>query len=139
MDGYPLGGIILSMLWFMLLFAWIWLLITIFSDLFRDSSLSGWGKAGWVVGLILLPWLGVLLYLIFRGRSMNERATEYARERDAQVRQYVREVAATPESKADEIGKLADLHGRGALSDAEFEQAKAAILQPNAALPRQPV
>jgi Short C-terminal domain/Phospholipase_D-nuclease N-terminal len=138
MDGYPLGGVILSMFWFMLLFAWIWLLITIFTDLFRDTSLSGWGKAGWVIGLILLPWLGVLLYLIFRGRSMNERALAAAKERDSQVREYVRSVAQ-PDSKADEISKLAELHSRGALSEAEFEQAKAAILQSSSTAPRQPV
>ena len=71
-----LWDILVSIFWFMLLFAWIWLLVMIFSDLFRDHELSGWAKAAWALFLIVLPWLGALVYLIARGRSMNERARE---------------------------------------------------------------
>ena len=68
-----LWDVLVSIFWFMMLFAWIWLLISIFGDLFRDHELSGWGKAFWTFFLIVLPWLGALVYLIARGRSMNER------------------------------------------------------------------
>src|SRR6476620_7980945 len=93
-----LWDVLVSIFWFMILFAWIRLLITIFADLFRDHELSGWGKALWTVFLIVLPWIGVLVYLIARGRSMNERA------------------------------QLADLRDRGTISDEEFQHAKAKVL-----------
>ena len=70
----PLMDLFWSMLWFFLFFAWIWLLITIFSDIFRSHDLSGWGKAFWTIFVVILPWLGVLIYLIARGGSMQERA-----------------------------------------------------------------
>src|SRR5690242_21450822 len=97
----------------MLLFAWIWLFISIFGDLFRDHDLSGWGKALWTFFLIVLPWLGVLVYLIARGRSMNERARAQAQRNEQQFRQYVQQAAADPPSAADELAKLADLRDRG--------------------------
>ena len=72
---------VISIFWFMILFAWIWLLISIFADLFRDHELSGWGKALWTLFIIVLPWLGALVYLIARGKSMNERALARAEPR----------------------------------------------------------
>jgi hypothetical protein len=118
-----------SIFWFMVLFAWIWLLISILGDIFRDHELSGWAKAGWTLFLIVLPWLGALTYLIVRGRSMNERSRAQAQRHEQAFRQYVQE-AATPGqvSMADELGKLADLRDRGAISAADFEQAKAKVL-----------
>jgi hypothetical protein len=135
-NGFSFGDLILSMFWFMLLFAWIWLIIIILSDIFRDTTLSGWAKAAWTLFLIVLPWLGALVYLIARGRSMNERAMEHARRQEAQVRDYVRGVAA-PASTADELGKLADLRERGVITAAEYEQTKVALLRSPAATPRQ--
>jgi hypothetical protein len=124
-----LWDVMVSMFWFFVLFAWIWLLITILSDIFRDHELSGWGKAGWTLFLIVLPWLGALIYLIVRGRSMNERAREQAHRHEERSRQYIQEVAAAgPVSTADELTKLADLHDRGALSDGDYEQAKTKVL-----------
>src|SRR3954452_12583811 len=107
------GDIVLSTIWFMLVFAWIWLMVSILTDLFRDPSVSGWGKAAWTVFLIVLPWLGALTYLIARGRSMNERSARRAREQDERMRQYVREAAGSAgapavASPADDLGKLAD-------------------------------
>jgi hypothetical protein len=119
---------ILSIFWFMLLFAWIWLLISIVTDIFRDHELSGWGKAGWVLFLIVIPWLGALVYLIARGRSMNERTLAQAQRRDDAFRQYVKETAGGPASTADELAKLAELRDRGTLSDEEFGRAKAKLL-----------
>ena len=78
-DDFGLWEVFLSMFWFMLLFAWIWMLIAIFGDIFRDHELSGWGKALWSLLIIFLPWIGVLAYLIARGRSMNERSVRVAR------------------------------------------------------------
>ena len=123
-----LWDILVSIFWFMLLFAWIWLLITIFGDLFRDHELSGWAKAGWVLFLVVLPWLGALVYLIARGRAMNERAREQAARNEQDFRRYVQQAAASSPSTADELAKLADLRDRGTISAEEFAQAKARLL-----------
>src|SRR4051812_40555289 len=124
-----LWDILVSIFWFMLLFVWIWLLVTIFGDLFRDHEMSGWGKAFWVLFLIVIPWLGALVYLIARGRSMNERARAQAERNEERSRQYIQEVAASNAvSTADELTKLADLHDRGAISDGDYEQAKTKVL-----------
>ena len=124
-----LWDVMVSMFWFFVLFAWIWLLITILGDIFRDHELSGWGKAGWTLFLIVLPWLGALVYLIARGKSMNERARAQAQRNEDRSRQYIQEFAATSAvSTADELTKLADLHERGAISDGDYEQAKTKVL-----------
>ncbi len=117
-----------SIFWFMILFAWIALLFRIFADLFGDHEMSGWGKALWTVFLIFFPWLGALVYLIARGRSMNERALDRAQRNQQAFSQYVRETAATSTSTADELAKLADLRDRGTISDEEFQHAKAKLL-----------
>lgn len=121
--------LVLSIFWFMLLFAWIGLLISIFGDILRDHELSGWGKAGWTLFLIVIPWLGALVYLIARGRSMNERTLAQEQRNREAFGQYVRQTAGTTApSTADEIGKLADLRDRGTISAEEFAQAKATML-----------
>ena len=123
-----LWDVLVSIFWFMILFAWIWLLISIFGDLFRDHELSGWGKALWTLFLIVLPWLGALVYLIARGRSMNERALQQAQRNEQAFRQYVQQAATDKPSTADELAKLADLRDRGTISEQEFAQAKAHLL-----------
>jgi hypothetical protein len=123
-----LWDVLVSIFWFMVLFAWIWLLISIFGDLFRDHELSGWGKALWTLFLIVLPWLGALVYLIARGRSMNERALAQAQRNEQEFRRYVQQTAASSPSTADELAKLADLRDRGTISEQEFAQAKARLL-----------
>lgn len=123
------GQVFLSMLWFFLFFIWIWLLITVFADIFRSDDLSGWGKALWTIFVVFLPYLGVFVYLIARGRKMHEHADQAARAQETQFRQYVQEAAgADGRSSADELARLADLHQKGVLSDAEFERAKAKAL-----------
>ncbi|WP_345602478.1 SHOCT domain-containing protein [Pseudonocardia adelaidensis] len=113
----------------MILITWIWLLISIFGDIFRDHELAGWGKALWILFLVVVPWLGALVYLIARGRSMNERARAQALRNEQAFGQYVRETAGTgTTSTADELTKLADLRDRGTISAEEFEQAKAKAL-----------
>jgi hypothetical protein len=125
----PLWDIFVSILWFMFLFTWVWLLIAILGDIFRDHELSGWGKALWTLFLVVLPWLGALVYLIARGRSMNERARIQAERNEKAFGRYVREAAGTDSAgTADELAKLADLRDRGTLSQAEFDRAKAKVL-----------
>lgn len=112
---------------FFLLFAWIWVLITVISDLFRDHELSGIVKAVWVFFLIFVPFLGVLIYLIARGGGMRDRAMKEQAEAKRHFDSYVREQADAA-SPADELGKLAGLRDKGVLSHEEFEAAKAKLL-----------
>ncbi len=124
----PLLDLFWAMLWFFLFFVWIWLLITLFADIFRSEDLSGWGKAGWTIFIVVLPWLGVLIYLIARGKSMTERAMKQAAEQEKAMRSYVQDVASSGSSVADEIGKLAALRDQGVLTAEEFNAQKAALL-----------
>jgi hypothetical protein len=123
------GQVFWSMLWFFMFFIWIWLLIMVFSDIFRDHSMGGGAKALWIIFIIVLPYLGVLIYLIARGKSMQERAIKQAADQEAQFRGYVQSVAATSGGgSADEIAKLADLRDKGVISQEEFDAAKAKAL-----------
>ena len=122
------GQVFLSMLWFFLFFIWIWLLIVVFSDIFRSHDIGGWSKAFWVIGIIILPYLGVLLYLIVRGHKMAEHAQQAAQAQDAAAKAYIQQAAGTSASPADEIQRLADLKAQGVISDAEFEAGKAKAL-----------
>lgn len=125
----PLLDLFWATLWFFLFFAWIWLVITIFGDIFRSRDLSGWGKALWTLFVVFLPWLGVLIYLIVRGRSMEDRSVQAAAEREKATRQYIQGVASDDGgSSADEIAKLAELRNSGLLTEDEFATQKAKIL-----------
>ena len=127
------GQVFLSMLWFFLFFIWIWLLITVFADIFRSRDLSGWGKAFWSLFVIVLPYLGVFVYLIARGRKMQERTMEAAQAQEEATRHYIQSVANSNGSggagtAADEIARLAQLRDKNLISEAEFQQAKAKAL-----------
>jgi energy-coupling factor transporter transmembrane protein EcfT len=121
------GELLLLVLEFFLLFAWIWILITVIFDLFRDHELSGIAKAVWVFFLVFLPFLGVLLYLIVRGEGMRDRALKEQADAKKHFDEYVRQQAHAG-SPADELHKLNELKEKGALSAEEFEQAKAKLL-----------
>jgi IS5 family transposase len=123
----PLFDLFFSMLWFFLFVAWIWVLISVYADIFRSDDLSGWGKAFWVLFALVLPALGVLVYLIARGGKMQERALQRAAETEQAAKTYIREVAAAP-SNADELAKLAQLREQGVLSPEEFASQKAKLL-----------
>ena len=126
---YPLLGLFWTMMWWFLLFAWIVVLFQVIADIFRSDDMGGWGKALWAIFVILVPWLGVLVYLIARGRSMNERHMQRARQQQDAYRSYIQDVAGTSAGgTADELSKLASLHTQGILSDAEFAQQKARLL-----------
>jgi hypothetical protein len=120
--------IFLSTLYFFGWVLWFMLMFWIITDIFRSDDLSGWAKAAWLVGVIILPLVGILVYLIARGGSMRERQEARQRSTDAQFRAYVRDAAGSaPDSQADELAKLAGLHQRGVLSDQEFERAKTRV------------
>ena len=126
----PLFDVLWSIFVFFLMIAWIWVLIGVISDVFRSDDLNGLAKGLWVLAIIVVPWIGVLAYLIIRGQGMTERNTKAAAVAEKLRREYIREAIAEPSgsSAADELTKLADLKEKGVITDAEFEAQKAKIL-----------
>jgi type VI protein secretion system component VasK len=128
-SSYPLLNLFWTMFEFFLWVIWIWILIWVFIDIFRSSDLSGWAKALWFLFVLLIPLIGVLVYLIARGGSMQERAAKQAQRQDEEARAYIQQAAASsPASTADQLAKLADLRDRGVISAEEFEREKAKVL-----------
>jgi Short C-terminal domain/Phospholipase_D-nuclease N-terminal len=125
-SSYPLLNIFWTMLEFFLWVVWIWLLVLVFIDIFRSHDLSGWAKALWVLFVVIIPFIGVLVYLIARGSEMQERAARQAQRQDQEFSDYVRQSAGT--SSADQLAKLADLRDRGVITAEEFEREKAKVL-----------
>jgi hypothetical protein len=124
---YSFGDVMWTMFVF---FAWIlffWMLFGVFGDLFGRHDISGWAKAGWTVFVIILPFLGIFVYLISQGKGMGERAQQRAQSQQAQVDNYVRSVASSG-SPTEEIAKGKELFDSGAISQAEFDQLKARAL-----------
>ncbi|MEV4556625.1 SHOCT domain-containing protein [Kitasatospora sp. NPDC049285] len=134
MDNYPLLNIFWTMLELFLWILWFFLLFKIITDIFRSDDMGGWGKAGWTFFVILLPFLGVLVYLIVRGGSMTQRDITQAKQADAAFQDYIRKTAATPAgggaaaSHVDDLAKLADMKNSGALTEEEYQKAKAKLL-----------
>ena len=126
--SYPLLGIFWTMLWFFAFFIWIWLLIVVFTDIFRSHDMGGFAKALWCIFVIILPLLGVLIYLIARGGSMHERQARAVQQQDQAFREYVQDAAGSGGNSADQLAKLAQLKDSGAITDAEFQAGKAKIL-----------
>jgi Short C-terminal domain/Phospholipase_D-nuclease N-terminal len=124
---YPLLDVFWTMLWFFCFFLFIWLLVVVFSDIFRSHDMGGWAKAGWVIFVIVLPFIGILVYLIARGGKMHERQVRDATQAQQEFDTYVKDVAGTS-GTADELAKLADLRQQGVITDAEFEAQKAKVL-----------
>jgi hypothetical protein len=122
------GQVFLSMLYFFLFFIWIWLLIIVFADIFRSHDLGGFAKALWVIFVIIVPYLGVFIYLIARGHKMSEHAAEAAQAQNAAFQQAVQQAAGTGDSAADQLAKLADLKANGTIDQAEFDRLKAQIV-----------
>jgi hypothetical protein len=125
--SYPLLGAFWTIFEIFLWVIWFWILITIFIDIFRSHDLSGWGKALWFLFVLILPLIGVLVYLIVRGGSMHERAVHQAQRQEEQFRSYVQETASS-QSPADQLAKLAELRDRGVITAEEFEREKAKVL-----------
>ncbi|MDI9832127.1 MULTISPECIES: SHOCT domain-containing protein [unclassified Streptomyces] len=127
---FPLLSMFWTLLWFFLWIMWFVLLFRIIGDIFRDDSLSGWGKTGWLIFVIVLPFLGVFVYLIARGREMGSREIAHAQAQQRAFDDYVRERAGESggRSKADELAKLSDMRNRGDIDDDEFRRAKELVL-----------
>lgn len=121
----PLFDLLWAMLWFFLFIVWIWLLITVFIDIFR-SDMNGWIKALWVLFVIIIPFLGVLIYLIVHGKDMQQRKIDEMSQAEQQQRDYIQSVSAS--GSADELEKLSKLHDQGALTDDEYAAQKAKVL-----------
>ena len=126
--SYPLLSVFWTILEIFLWVIWIWILIWIFIDIFRSHDLSGWAKALWFLFVLFIPLIGVLVYLIVRGSSMQDRARQEAQQQDQQFRAYVQDAAGSGGSTADQLAKLADLRDRGVITADEFEQQKAKVL-----------
>ncbi|HET6877319.1 MAG TPA: SHOCT domain-containing protein [Jatrophihabitans sp.] len=122
-SSYPF----LDAMWTMIVFfgwvLWIWLLITVYMDLFRRRDIGGWGKTGWIIFTILLPFIGVFVYLIAEGRAMESRRREDARAAQAEMDSYVRSVAKTGGS-ADQIAQAKQLLDTGAITPDEYQALK---------------
>ncbi|HVY96841.1 MAG TPA: SHOCT domain-containing protein [Solirubrobacterales bacterium] len=121
-----LGELLLLTLEIFFFVIWIWILITILTDLFRDHELSGWWKAVWVLFLVFIPFLTALIYLIARGSGMRDRTIKAQADAKKHFDEYVQQQAHT--TPADELHKLNDLKEKGALSQEEFDKAKAKLL-----------
>ena len=126
--GYPVLDVFWTMFEIFAFVVWFWLLFVVLTDVFRSRDLSGLAKAAWTIFVIFLPLIGILTYLIIRGRSMNQRSAQAAQQQEEAFRSYVQETAGTSPSSADQLAKLADLKQRGVISSAEFETEKTKVL-----------
>ena len=125
--NYNFGSFLWDMLLVFAFVIWFWLLIIVFGDLFSRHDIGGWGKAGWIILVIILPYFGVFIYLIANGNSMGQRAAAKAQAQQSQMDDYVRSVASS-DTSADQIAKGKQLLDSGAISQAEFDQLKAKAL-----------
>ncbi|MER5177918.1 SHOCT domain-containing protein [Streptomyces sp. NPDC002896] len=127
---YPVLGAFWTMMWIFLWILWLVLLFRIIADIFRDDTMSGWGKAGWLVLVVVVPFLGVFVYVLARGKGMGKREMEQARAQQQAFDTYVRETArgAGRTSEVEELAKLSEIRARGDISDEEFRRAKEKIL-----------
>ena len=127
---YPLLNLFWTMLWLFLWIAWLFLLFRVFADIFRNQQMSGWGKALWSIFVILVPFLGVLVYIIVHGSDMTKRDMQQAQEQRAAMDDYIRQTAAPGggAGSADELAKLAALRDQGVITDQEFAAQKAKLL-----------
>jgi ABC-type multidrug transport system fused ATPase/permease subunit len=124
----PLLDLLLAMFWLFLFIAWIWLVISVFIDIFRSRDLSGWSKALWVLFVLVVPLLGVLIYVIARGDKMHERQAQQLSDRNAATQNYIRDTAGSSGTTSDELSKMATLHDDGVITDDEFQAQKTKLL-----------
>ena len=128
-DSYPALNVFWTIIEIFLWILWFWILIYVFVDIFRSRDLSGWAKALWFIFVLLIPLIGVLVYLIARGGKMHEHAVQEQQQQDQAFRAYVQDAAASsPNNTADQLSKLADLRDRGVITPEEFEREKAKVL-----------
>ncbi|MER6540674.1 SHOCT domain-containing protein [Streptomyces sp. 900105755] len=128
---YPLLSAFWTMLWLFLWIMWLVLLFRVIVDIFRDDSMGGWAKAGWLALCIVVPFLGVLVYVIARGKGMGQREIAQARDQQKAFESYIRQTAKSgpgQSSSVDELARLSEMKSRGDISDEEFRRAKALVL-----------
>jgi hypothetical protein len=125
---YPLLGLFWTMMIWFLWIAWIVLLFRVIGDIFRSHDMGGGAKALWAIFVIVVPFLGVFVYVIARGRKMGEHDVAQAQAQEAEFRSYVQDVAGNGNGAADELSKLAELRAQGVITDVEFAQQKAKLL-----------
>lgn len=125
---YPVLGVFWTVFLFAVAVLWFMLLFRVVIDIFRDDAMSGWGKTGWLLFVILLPFLGVFVYVVARGRSMGQREMAHAQAQQQDFEDYVRRTAGTGPSETEQLARLVEMHDRGAISDREFEAAKERVL-----------
>lgn len=128
MDDFSLLDLFLSMLWFFLFIAWLWLLFSVFGDIVKSKDLSGWAKALWSLFIVVLPLLGVLGYLVARGGGMADREEGRRRQMTDAFQARAGNAAGPSLGVADELTKLASLRDAGTITDAEFDTQKAKLL-----------
>jgi ABC-type multidrug transport system fused ATPase/permease subunit len=124
---YPILDFFWTMMIFFLFIIWIFILFQVIIDIFRSHDMHGGAKALWLIFIIILPFLGVLIYLIARGHKMQQHQIDAAQQQKAEFDSYVKQAAGSG-STADELAKLADMKSKGTISDADYEKAKAKIL-----------
>ncbi|MPY58604.1 SHOCT domain-containing protein [Streptomyces spongiae] len=128
---FPLLSAFWAMLWFFLWILWIILLFRVVVDILRDDDLGGWAKTGWLVFAIVLPFLGVFVYVIARGKDMGRRETAQARAQQEAFDSYIRDTAGTKggtKSSVDELARLSEIRARGDITDEEYRRAKELVL-----------
>ncbi|MCD9899692.1 SHOCT domain-containing protein [Streptomyces sp. NPDC048567] len=128
---YPVLGAFWTVMWIFLWVLWIVLLFRIIGDVFRDDTLSGAGKTGWLVFVLLIPFLGVFVYVLSRGKGMGKREVRHAQAQQQALDDYIRTTAgegAGPGSETEQLATLSDLRSKGDISDEEFQRAKEKIL-----------
>lgn len=135
MSNYPLLNLFLTMLWFFLWIMWLMLLFRVIADIFRDDDLGGWGKAGWLIVVCVLPFVGVFGYLIARGRGMGDREFRHTQRKEQEFRSYIQDAAAEAPAQAtdtrrgvDELEKLVNLRNHGDITEADYQRAKEKLL-----------
>ncbi|MBO0835652.1 MAG: SHOCT domain-containing protein [Actinobacteria bacterium] len=126
--NYPVLDVFWTMFEIFAFVVWFWLLFVVLTDVFRSPDLSGFAKAAWTIFVLFLPLIGILVYLVTRGRSMHQRAAQRAQQQEEAFRSYVQEAAGSSPNAADQLAKLADLRQRGVISSAEFETEKSKVL-----------
>jgi hypothetical protein len=124
---YPILGLFWTMLIFFLWIAWIMILFKTIFDIFRNGDIGGFGKAFWAIFVVIIPWLGVLIYLIVHGKGMAQRDIAKAQAQQEEFASYVRQTAGSDAGTADELAKLADLRDRGVITEAEFVAQKSKL------------
>jgi type VI protein secretion system component VasK len=130
--SYPLLNLFLTMLWFFLWILWLIMLFRVIMDIFRDDGLKGWAKAGWLIFVCVLPFLGIFVYLIARGRQMGERELRHAQHQEQAFREYIRDAATeappAPRSGVNDLERLAGLRAHGDITEDEYQRAKDRLL-----------